>query len=233
MNRNIAVLIFTDGRKECFLRTFQSFKKNVTASRISYKIIIDDSNDPNYASWLDINYSHDADRIEHHKERLGFGGTIRDTWYKLNKIAGIYDYIFHLEDDFIFNRPINLDDLILILEKNPNMAQVCLLRQPWNQNEINAGGVWQQFPDCFIEKSVDSPNGKIYYLSHKQWFSTNPSVYPKWVASLGWTEGPNSEETFWNKKLLPKPLLTCSYFGSKADPPAVSHIGSGRMGIEY
>ena len=233
MNENIAVLIFTDGRKECFSRTFQSFKENVTAKCISYKIIINDSNDPSFTSWLDINYRHDVDHIEHHKERLGFGGTIRDTWHKLNKIAGIYDYLFHLEDDFIFNRPINLDDLILILKKNPNMAQVCLLRQPWNQNEVNAGGVWQQRPDRFIEESVDSRSGKIYYLSHREWFSTNPCVYPKWVASLGWPEGLNSEEIFWDEKLLPRTLLTCSYFGSKADPPAVSHIGSGRMGEGY
>ena len=178
MNKKLAVLIFTDGRKEYFSSTFQSFKENVTAKCISYKIIIDDSNDPDYASWLDINYRHEVDYIEHHQERLGFGGTIRDTWLKLNNIAGTYDYVFHLEDDFIFNRPINLDDLTLILKRNPNMAQVCLLRQPWNQNEAKAGGVWQQWPDSFTERSIDNPNGKIYYLSHREWFSTNPSVYP-------------------------------------------------------
>lgn len=233
MNKKLAVLIFTDGRKDFFSSTFQSLQENVSANNIGHKIIIDDASDSDYGLWLDTNYGSEVDRIVHHQARLGFGETIRDTWLKLNSLIGTYDYIFHLEDDFIFNRPINLDDLIQILEKNPHMAQVCLLRQPWNQDEINAGGIWQQWPENFTEKSVDGSGEKIYYLSHRQWFSTNPSVYPKWVADLGWPEGLNSEERFWTEKLLPRGTLSCSYFGSKADPPAVNHIGSGRMGIGY
>lgn len=233
MSQNVVVLIFTDGRKECFSSTFQSFKENVTAKKINHKIIIDDSNDPDYAFWLDTNYQHEVDYIEHHGKRLGFGGTIRDTWQNLDKISGTYDYIFHLEDDFIFNRPVNLDDLILILKKNPSMAQVSLLRQPWNQNEIDAGGVWQQWPDHFIEESINGPNGKLHYLNHKEWFSTNPSVYPKWVASLGWPEGSDSEGRFWDEKLLTRNLLSCSCFGSKTDPPAVTHIGAVQVGTGY
>lgn len=233
MNKNITILIFTDGRQEYFAMTFQSLKKNVTASHIISTIIIDDSNDPSYASWLDTNYSHEVDHIKHNEKRLGFGGTIRDTWHKLDKLAPRYDYVFHLEDDFVFNRSVNLDDLILILEKNPDMAQVCLLRQPWSHDEKIAGGVWQQFPDRFTEKFIDGPNEKIYYLSHKEWFSTNPCVYPKWVVALEWPEGYDSEERFWNEKLLLKGAVTCSYFGSKKDIQVVNHIGDGQIGIGY
>lgn len=71
-----------------------------------------------------------------------------------------YDYILHQEDDVILTRPINVDDLISVLESDPKMASVVLQRQPW----------------YFHEKESRIEEGDIPFSNY--WYSKNVKTFP-------------------------------------------------------
>lgn len=222
MSPKVCLFLFTDGRNDCLKQTAASWTANLVGS--FYRgMLIDDLGGSRQRLEMDCC----GIKLEYvrHDKRLGFGGTIRDAWSRLPDDC---DYVFHLEDDFVLKQYLVLDDLVAAMEANPHFAQICLLRQPWNERERKAGGVWQQFPDDFIECG----NGKCCWLEHRRWFSTNPCLYPRWVVEMGWPENAHSEGMF-SHKLFKNPVVKCAYWGSKQDSPIVEHVGWQRKGIGY
>lgn len=222
------MFIFTDGRMEFLKRTLASFQANLIGE-ISSVIMHDDSDNQHYAASLErqfVDFRGVPVQHMHHESRLGFGGSISRAW---ETAPALIDCWIHLEDDFLLNGPLELRYILTILQANPHLAQICLLRQPWNDRESAAGGIWQQFPEAFTERET---NGQKW-LEHQKWFSTNVCVYPKWVMQVGWPEGQYSEGMFGFKLFEKHPAARCAYYGAKTDPPRITHIGVGRVGTGY
>jgi hypothetical protein len=164
--------------------------------------------------------------IDDRAHTLGFAGAIAEGWRKVIETGA--DYVFHLELDFTFLQQVPLDRMIAVLERHPQLAQICLKRQPVNTEEQTAGGIVECHPDDYTQR-VD--HGDVY-TEHRRCFSTNPCIYPVALCHQGWPQVPQSEGVF-THRLLEDPDVRFAFWGAKFDPPLVLHIGDTRAGGGY
>ena len=133
----IAVLVITDGRDEYLLRTVRSAMTNLCGP-ITEWWMYDDTGDYVYRDslvrrWPTFVHINGG-------ARQGFGGAIRAAWAQVADRSTV-DYVFHLEADFEFRRPVDLAGFATVLAARPHVAQMALVRQPWNDVELAAGGL--------------------------------------------------------------------------------------------
>lgn len=166
----------------------------------------------------------DLVHVEDRDHELGFDGAIQEGWRRC--LATDATHVFHLEADYTFNRPVPLPQMAAVLDAHPYLVQLALRRQPWNTIEAEKGTV---VPD-------DAEEIQWYgsaWLEHTRNFTTNPSLYPRWVAEYGWPSGPESEGRFSGYLLRLCPWMRFAYWGRRDDPEAVFHIGLERAGKGY
>lgn len=168
----------------------------------------------------------DLVKIDDREHKLGFAGAIAEGWRQITE-AG-HDWVFHLEADFIFKRPVDLERMQATLERHKYLAQLALKRQPWNDEEQAAGGIVELHPDDYEQHTEV---GDVWTEHRRNW-TTNPSLYSANWCSQGWPQEPLSEGVF-THRLLEDPKLRFAYWGAKFDPPAVWHIGGSREGHGY
>lgn len=213
----------TDGRRACIERTLASFDEMVTGP-ITRRIIHDDSGDPAYRSWLTETFP--TYSIVGADERQGFTGAICWAWSFLRHSS--QQYIVHVEDDFTFNRPVDLADLAAVLSARPYLVQLALRRQAWNDQERAAGGIVEQHPGDYAEVS----DGGATWLEHRRFFTTNPSLYRRSLCDRGWPQVEHSEGHF-THQLLVDPAVRFGFWGGRDSGEAVHHIGADRAGVGY
>jgi len=221
----IALLVITDGRTDCITRTVASASEQLEG-HITERWMYDDSGDLEHRVWLMHRFP--QWQVFYHPDgRQGFGGAIRAAWERLRE-ESTAEYIFHLEDDFTFNRPVPLDDMIEILDEEPRLAQVALRRQAWNSAEKAAGGVIETNPDAYTQRSGHD----VSYLEHDLFFTTNPSLYSRrLIEQHDWPISQQSEGVF--TATLRAASRTFAYLGERTEPPWVHHIGDQRTGTGY
>lgn len=221
------LLVFTDGRRACLERTMDSFENAVGDIDVfDDVIVIDDSQNPGYSSWL-------AERFDRYKSylihisvnKLGFCGAVNQGW---RSIRGDTTHVFHLEDDFEFLWPVEISLMATVLDANPNLVQMSLKRQPWSKTEIAEGDLVWPHPENFIEvKSLGA-----VWVEHREYFTTNPNIMrAEWVRQ-GWPSGPECEGKF-GLQLKANPLVKFGIWGPFGDSPKVHHIGQQRVGTGY
>lgn len=221
----ILLLVMTDGRADLIKQTIPS-ALTMFDGDIAHRVIHDDSGSPEYKDWLQTNFP-TFDVIGRNR-RVGFGGAIKYAWETILAHYD-FDYTFHLEDDFTFNDFVFLNDMIEVLDSHPHLLQMALMRQPWNQKEIEAGGVMQSDPEAFTPQSCR----QHHWVEQRKFFTTNPSLYPRSLVLRGWSDEPHSEGILTHSLLNNIPLAAFGYWGKKFDPPRVTHIGNQRIGIGY
>ncbi len=224
--RNVAALVITDGRREHIADTIASFELNVPYGAVTERWLYDDSGDEENHRWLRSMFP-TWTLVFHARGRQGFGGAIRTAWSVLQTETEA-DYIFHLEDDFTFNRLIPLDGMIELLDSYPNIAQVALRRQAWNPVEKAAGGVVEANPEAFLELLTMYGDR---WLEHSLFFTTNPCIYRKSLFDFAWPEGEQSEGQF--TMMLREAGYRFAYWGARNDAPWVHHTGLERNGTGY
>lgn len=221
----IAAFVVTDGRTNVLKRTIASFLENV--GPVDELYLYDDSGVEGVRKLI-LGRHPEFELIRHPSgERQGFGGAIRTVWQHLRDHSEA-DYIFHLEDDFTFNHPVDLLDLKTILDYRPHLAQVAFLRQAWNEQEKEAGGLIELHPDWYI------PHHDRWrdWLEQDQFFTTNPSLYRRsLIEQWDWPDGDHSEGVF--SQQLRNDGYSFAYWGKPDDKPVVHHIGEHRQGIGY
>lgn len=198
-----AVLLISDGRDEYRERTVASAKEALPEP--DHFVHIDDS--------------------EH---ELGFGGAIRAGWRRILAETDA-DFIFHLEQDFTFNRPVPIGEMAAVLRARQHLVQLALRRQPWNDQERAAGGIVEMHPGDYVEHELNGWR----WLEHTRNFTTNPSLYPRWVCEAGWPDGDQSEGHFGIDLRKRDPRLRFAYWGARDSGEAVTHIGETRAGRGY
>jgi hypothetical protein len=166
--------------------------------------------------------------------RQGFGGAINSAWDHISPYD--VDYIFHLEDDFTFRRPVPLVDMAALLEAKPNLYQIALRRQAWNDEEKRAGGVIERWPDQFHQETfVDFVGVSQGWISHRMFYTTNPSLVPRRVFENERLPNVKDAEGHFFQGIIKKdPHAQFGYWGYKTDGPWVEHIGTQRtQGATY
>jgi hypothetical protein len=230
---SIALLVMTDGRGELLARALASFDAMVTGP-ITRRVIHDDSGDDGYRAWLRATYP--GYELVTTPARSGFGGAYASAWAHMAK--GPERLTFGLEDDFLITRSIDLAEMAAVLDANPHLLQMALRRQPWNDVERAAGGVVEQRPGAFTE--VQDEAGRAW-LEHREWLTTNPSLYRRSLCAMGWPDVPRSEGEFthyllrhgtWVERVLPD-AVRFGYWGSRDSGVWCQHTGHERVGHGY
>lgn len=227
----IALLVLTDGRRDCIERTLASAAHNLIGP-VTTRVIFDDSGDDDYHIWL---HRFDGYRIVRGGGRSGFAGAIQGGW---NWLGAHTDepFVLHLEDDFTFNRPVRLTDMAATLAKHPHLAQLALRRQAWSADELRAGGVVEVWPDEYVD-CADRDGCR--WLEHRLFFTTNPCLYRRELMAEGWPSGEQSERRFTHQLLtegfdrVTGDDVRFGYWGSRGSGEAVNHIGEQRNGVGY
>lgn len=219
----ICLLVITDGRRGCIAETVPSARERLDGP-ITRWFIYDDSGDDENRRWLQAEFP-DFEVHQHPIGRQGYGGAIRAAWSMLADTDE--PFIFHLEDDFTFNRHVDLTAMAQLLDQEPHLAQVALRRQPWNRKEQAAGGVVEQHPDGYD----DHHDGSLAWLEHGRFFTTNPCLYRRELMLEGWPHGEQSEGRFGIG--LREKGYRFAFWGSRDSGEWVRHIGRERAGTGY
>ena len=204
MTPKLALMVITDGRWDYLQRTLES-----AAVALDWpwhqKILVDDSGE-------EKGFCPDGFEFVKNLPRRGLAGAIQSGWDALDKDI---DYVFHLEDDFIFPDVVDLELMIEILEYEPELAQVALLRQPWSPEEQQAGAIYSINPERFKQK--------YGFVQQSHLFTFNPCLYPIGVAR-DYRAGLEAELT---ANLLADDWRF-GYLGELGDDPKTIHIGIRR-----
>jgi hypothetical protein len=227
MSDRVALAVFTDGRTDLLRSTLASLDARVTMPDGGcWRLMLDDSGDYDIGRALDAEHG-ERFTILHSPFRRGFGGTIRNAWRVLAERLDC-EFVLHLEDDFTFQRDVDVREMIRVLRARPTLVQLALRRQAWNAAEVAAGGVIEQHPGDYADCSLDG----LRWLEHRRFFTTNPSIYRRELCALGWPGGRQSEGRFAHA-LLADPLVRFGFFGARDDDPWVLHKGAERAGTGY
>lgn len=160
-------------------------------------------------------YIHVDDRAH----TLGYDGAIQRAWSQVTT-----DWVFHLEADFVFRKPVPVRDMVSLMIRHPYLQQVALKRQAINMEEIQAGGFMGRWP---AGAGFEMDDGAIEFVTHRVNFTTNPCVYRGDLCAGGWPDGPDSEAVF-SRALLAPQERACAFLGTLKSPPQCWHIGTVR-----
>jgi hypothetical protein len=217
--------VIGNGRKDLLAQTVAA-AEDFLEYPFHQKIMINDAPSEEYNHYLWHEYGDVGWRVISHEENKGLSGSVQSLWM-LAQMAGA-DYIFHLEEDFIINQPVAVDDMIGLLECCPYLAQVTLKRQPVNGQEAEAGGFMQLYPDHYQHGGVWTHDQReTWWVQNDMLFSLNPCVYSIDITRIGWPTG-GGEREFTDKIQALRPDVMFGTLGKLNDPPLVTHIGAYR-----
>jgi hypothetical protein len=211
----IALVVITDGRFDFLHATLQSLNYYVMWPWVR-RVMVDDSGDQAYGKLLATTFP--SFEHVHHAERRGFAGAVRSAW----EAASGCEYVFHLEDDFRFIRLVDLVRLRDVLAEHPHLIQMALLRQPVTPEEHAAGGLMQVHRGAYAQRSADG----AFWIEHRRFFTTNPSLVPRWVTLRGFAEPPGAEGRFGEMLFAEDPRLRSAFWGS--GETWIEHLGVWR-----
>jgi hypothetical protein len=211
----VALVVTTDGRREYLVRSIGSLHEQLRPW-LPVRGIVDDSGDPDYQRFLHESFP-DFQMI-HHMRRQGFQATFRDAWELALSLDA--EYVLHVEDDFTYNEPIDLERMADLLDANPQLAQIALKRQPVNDQERAVGGLMEMRPGAWTQQDG--------FVEHAVTFTSNPSLIPRRVIELVLADPAPKTEPNITACLLTH-NLRFGYLGRIEDPPLVEHIGEERM----
>lgn len=232
----ITLLVMTDGRSTIH-DAIASFEAQVEGNVVR-KVIHDDSGNVNTRNRLQRRYP--DHEVIYGGARRGFGGAIHYAWEVLLG-DGDSDYVFHLEDDFTFNRKLDIDQMAYVLDGHPNVVQMALRRQSVGHEQAAGSDVLDNRGITAVEQveaweqctEAQGMTG-FEWLEHRLYFTTNPSLYRASLMDRGWPAIPNSEGHFSIKLFDEDPLNRSGYWGSwDKGREWVRHIGDVRNGTGY
>jgi glycosyltransferase involved in cell wall biosynthesis len=139
----LSLVVISDGRLEYLHQCVESFK-HLPMELFEDRIVVNDSASNGSADYYKKLFP--EWRIISHAERRGLTGSVNSAWDAANG-----EYLFHVEEDFVFNRPVEIDAMRWVLDKHFELAQICLLRQPspYSPAELAAGGIVEMEPSAY------------------------------------------------------------------------------------
>jgi len=212
MNK-ISLVVITDGRQSCIEQTIDRFNEVINYSFFE-KLIINDSGDPRYHDFL-VNRFPEFNVVSH-EQRRGLAGAVQSAWSSVNPEI---DYVFHLEDDFLFNKSIDIAHMSFLLKTNPQLVQMALVRASVNPPEEEVGG--------FVFQHLEDYSQKEDYFQHGRLFTLNPCLYPMSTVKMGWPDH-GGESEFTTKVHSIDKDYRFGFYGNIYDEPLVTHIGGRR-----
>lgn len=150
----------------------------------------------------------------------GYTGARRRLWSYLDRRAQGH-FIFATEDDFVYDRDVDLAPMLETLEAQPELRQLALLRGPYYPRELEAGGVLET-----LKTPHELVNHRPFpFVTHRDHFTANPSLFRRSLTATPWPTGASSERLF-GDAVLQDPRAKFAYWG--AGEPWITHLGAVR-----
>jgi hypothetical protein len=130
------------------------------------------------------------------------------------------------EDDFTYERDVDLEPFLDTLEANPQLRQVALLRDPY-PSEVERGGVLGWPAESFELRDAGNGHGR---LEHRNFWTMNPSLMRRSIAKMPWPSQSSSERGF-GDAVLRDPDARVALWGT--GEPWITHIGATRAASAY
>lgn len=225
-----ALAVLTHGRNDTLPRALNSFVDKVKPQPTRILIHVDGllyhDQMPNIGLTVDIDASGD---------QRGFCKATRHLWRWASQADT--EFVFWLEHDFVFLRPVDLRPLADQLRADPKLAQMQLMRNAVSVEEVQAGGLYESRPGEYEKQEVwqgDGPTGELSsdrWLLHRSYLTTNPSLMrTAWMAGNQW---PDDNEPHCEGRFGIEVLHRGFHFGVWGHgEPWVDHIGR-RTGFGY
>lgn len=159
-------------------------------------------------------------QIEQSAQQEGFCAATQRMWKLASQSK--HPYVFYLENDFILLRQLDLQPLANVLDCNPMLGQMQLMRTAVNRKELSAGGLFESRPGEYKSRGD--------WLEQKSYVTTNPSLMrTSFLANNPFDEAVSDCEGIFGTK-----LVAAGYsFGVWGDgSPWVRHVGR-RQGFGY
>jgi hypothetical protein len=213
----VTLIVHTDGRRDMIQQSIPSLLANLTGPIVK-KVIYDDSGDAAYKQWLRDTFPEFF--VVGPDARLGQAGSMRAMWKYLDQRCDS-QFVFAVEDDFLYDRPVDLGPMMEALAADPNLRQMALLRDAYYPRELAAGSIINEHPEAYeLQNSRPHP-----YLTHRLYFTFNPSLFWRSLTSIP-MPGRRAETSF-TAICNDDPNSRFGLWGS--GEPWITHIGSYRM----
>lgn len=201
------LIIRDHGRWEYLTRCLESIDREIGLEFFDRRILSEDGHTVDFD---------DFECLSTGTARQGLTANLAQAWGALGPDD---EWVFDVESDFVIEHA-PLTEMAETLDAFPNIANMVLLRQPWNQEEIRAGSVLKT--RRFLLTDMGG------WLQHEAGFWLNP-----YVAHSGLLRrlSPDVEAGLTNQTR--RMGLTYGYWGGRDDAPRCWHIGAeGGMGSE-
>lgn len=192
---NYRLIVLTHGDSATLAETLRSFEEFVTPSPTSAFMHVDGPslNAPHTNAYTVTNRTSFPWEAVSRSPARGFCEATRRAWEAAAE--GDHEFVFWLEHDFVFRRPVHLPRLASVLDRNPGLAQMALMRQPVNASEIAAGSVVLSRQGQFLQQG--GSGGESQWMLHRSYWTTNPSLFRRDLAAAHpWPEGGSCEGRF-------------------------------------
>lgn len=213
----IAVVVLTNAKRDTLAVTIASAEEKLRGPVSRCLIVVDGSEE----TAAKVKAAHPTWDVE----EVRGGNYVRATAAAVDRAIGCgQPWVFFLEDDFTFNQTVDLANLRAVMERNPELGQLALLRQPWYRHETEAGGLFAAKPDAYRQRDG--------FVEHQDHWTHNPMLVRREVlASFKWPKGPGSEKRFGDAVYATG--LRTGVLGTLDDPPLVTHNGYEQAGHGY
>ena len=224
----IPIIVLTNGRRDCITLSIASAIEHLTGA--GPMTIVNDAPDPAYGKWLDVEFVATGNTQIDVDGEHGYSKAMRVVW---DIAADLHaDSFLLLEDDFTFNADVDLTCLARVLDEQPHLTQLALLRQPWFGNEVVHGGLIEAL-EAQGQVFAEHTDGRHFWVEHRAGFTGNPTLIPKRTFTYPWPEGAWSESRFGRDLFEADKAARGAYWGRRSDAPRVTHIGHERVGQGY
>jgi hypothetical protein len=192
------LVVVTHGSSPHLARTLHAFSEWVTP-RPAYGLLWVDGPDEDDAAAEAAMIARSSWKFTGSAVQRGFCATYTDAWDEAVITADDHecDFVFWLESDFLIRRAVNLAHLAALLDASPELAQVALMRNPVNEQEVAAGGLFESRPgeyelESFETEEVGSTRVRLRshsWLRHRSYYTTNPNLMRRsFMADHPWPE---------------------------------------------
>jgi glycosyltransferase involved in cell wall biosynthesis len=232
--KRIAVLMFSTGRTSLLEKMLDSFRDNVDFGDFeTYRILIDDMPVKKDGKRDDLALEHLAtrwgiDRMILNEDNIGLDRSVKKAW---SFVPADCDYIWHQEEDFTFDQPVDIQQLVDALETCPKILnQVALLRHPVYEWEKVPGGIYGAYPEgTFSEISWTSSRERHTVTVHERHFTFNPCLYRRKIVEYPYKYEPQEGVIAW-EVLKRHPGSFFAFYGGIGTRPRITHIGDESVG---
>jgi hypothetical protein len=134
-------------------------------------------------------------------------------------------YVFQTEDDFDILKDVDVAAMASVLDANPELVQMALLRAPISDRERQRGTLLGYPPSDFTPHEQDGHQ----WLEHQRFFTCNPSLFRTSLTEQAWPSGDHSEAVY-GRKLFASGLRAALWGEGET---WIVHTGAVRAGGPY